>query len=233
MRPVARETPTTNEPEKAKLGSQTAISIPVICLLFFLPAGTVAYWQAWVLLAIMFALGVITSAYLWRRDPSLLDRRMRIAEKEPAQKLIVSLLYSLLASIVVLSALDHRMQWSRDVPALVVLGDVLVIAGSYLYFIVFRENSFAGATIRVSDDQRVISTGPYAMARHPLYDGLLLTCIGIPLGLGSYWALLFVIPIFALVVLRLTNEEALLVRDLPGYAEYRAKVRWRLIPRVY
>ena len=210
-----------------------AVSVPVIWLLFFLPAGTFAYWEAWVLLAIMFAFGGVTSAYFWRRDPSLLDRRMRIAEKEPAQKLIVTLLYSLLACIVVLSPLDHRMRWSSDLPVLVALGDVLVIAGSSLYFIVFRENSFAGATIRVSDDQRVISSGPYAVVRHPLYDGLLLTCIGIPLALGSYWALLLVIPIFALVVFRLTNEEAVLIRDLPGYAEYRANVRWRLIPRIY
>ncbi len=204
---------------KKRAWLQTAVSIPVICLLFFLPAGTFAYWQAWVLLAIMFAVGGVTSAYFWRRDPSLLERRMRIAEKEPAQKVIVTLYYSLLACIVVLSALDHRMQWSRDVPALVALGDILVIAGSYLYFIVFRENSFAGATIRVSDDQRVISTGPYAIVRHPLYDGLLLMCVGIPLGLGSYWALSLVIPIFALVVLRLTNEEAVLVRHLSGYDE--------------
>jgi protein-S-isoprenylcysteine O-methyltransferase Ste14 len=218
---------------KKRAWLQTAVSIPVVYLLFFLPAGTFAYWQAWVLLAIMGVTGTVTSVYFWRRDPALLERRMRVAEQEPAQKLIVALLYSLLASIVVLSARDHRMHWSSDLPLLVILGDLLVIAGSFVYFIVFRENSFAGATIRVAADQKVVSTGPYSFVRHPLYDGLLLVCIGIPLALGSYWPLLLVIPIVVLVVLRLTNEEAVLLRDLPGYAEYRAKVRWRLIPGVY
>ena len=102
-----------------------------------------------------------------------------------------------------------------------------------VYFIVLRENSFAGATIDVAPDQRVISTGPYAVVRHPLYDGLLLFSIGIPLALGSYWALLLVLPIFALIVARLTNEEKMLAKQLPGYSEYCAKVRWRLLPGLY
>lgn len=218
---------------KKRAWLQAAVSIPVIYLLFFLPAGTFAYWQAWLLLAIMFAVGQATSLYFWRRDPSLLERRMRLAEKEAPQKRIMASFYLLFACTVALSAFDHRMQWSRNLPVLVALGDALVIAGSYVYFIVFRENSFAGATISVSAEQRVISTGPYAVVRHPLYDGLLLICIGIPLALGSYWALPLLVPIFALIVLRLTNEETVLLRDLPGYADYREKVRWRLIPGIY
>lgn len=218
---------------KKRVWLNAAVSISAVCLLIFLPAGTFVYWQAWLLLAVMGVTGSVTSAYFWRRDPALLERRMRFAEKEPAQKVIVPLLYALLAIAVVLAALDRRMHWSAYLPLLAVAGDIVLVAGSYVYFIVFRENSFAGSTIQVASDQRVISTGPYAVVRHPLYDGLLLWCIGMPLALGSYWALIAVLPTFALIVLRLRNEEAFLVKHLAGYAEYRAKVRWRLIPRVY
>lgn len=212
---------------------RAAVSIPAVWLLMFLPAGTFAYWQAWVLLAIMTFTGSFTSLYFWRRDPKLLERRMRLREEERAQNIIVALLYALLMATVVCSALDHRMRWSVELPLLAVAGDCLVIAGWYVYFAVFRENSFAAATIQVAADQRVVSTGPYSVVRHPLYVGLLLSCIGFPLALGSYWSLLLVIPITALLVLRLSNEEAFLTKQLPGYAEYCVKVRWRLVPGLY
>lgn len=218
---------------KKRAWLQAAVSIPVVCLLIFLPAGTFAYWQAWSFLAIMAVTGSLTSAYFWRRDPKLLERRMRLAEKERPQKIIVTLLYSFLAAIVVVAALDRRMHWSVELPSIAVAGDVLVVAGSYVYFVVFRENSFASATIQVASDQKVISTGPYAFVRHPLYDGLMLSCIGIPLALGSCWALLLVLPTIVLVVFRLWNEESFLLKQLPGYDEYCAKVRWRLIPGIY
>jgi protein-S-isoprenylcysteine O-methyltransferase Ste14 len=209
------------------------VSVPLIWLIIFLPAGTFDYWQAWVFIAIVSACGALTSAYFWRKDRTLLERRMRIAETEPAQKLIVTLLYSLLVTTVVIAARDHRMHWSSEIPLLVVLGDVLVVAGSYVYFLVFQENSFAGATIQVSAEQRVISTGPYAVVRHPLYVGLLITVIGIPLALGSYWALLLVLPMLPLIVWRLQNEEAFLAKSLPGYRRYQQTVRWRLLPGIY
>jgi len=209
------------------------VSVPLLWLIIFLPAGTFDYWQAWVFIAIMSACGLLTSAYFWRKDRRLLERRMRFAETDPAQKLIVALSYSMIVTILVIAARDHRMHWSSDAPLLVVLGDVLLVAGSYVYFLVFRENSFAGATIQVSADQRVISTGPYSVVRHPLYVGLLITVIGMPLALGSYWALLLVLPMLPLIVWRLQNEEAFLAKSLPGYRQYQQTVRWRLIPGVY
>jgi protein-S-isoprenylcysteine O-methyltransferase Ste14 len=206
------------------------VAVPLFWLLIFLPAGTFAYWQAWVFLAILVGSGVLTSRYFWHRDRGLLERRSRFAEKEPAQKVIVSLLYGLFLATVILSALDHRMHWSADIPALAILGDALVILGSYVYFLVFRENSFAASTIQVAADQRVISTGPYAFVRHPLYVGLLIFVTGIPLALGSYWALVLVAPVLPLIVWRLQNEESFLAEHLAGYREYQHKVRWRLIP---
>jgi len=209
------------------------LSVLATGLLIFLPAGTLFYWQAWVFLAVVSACGWLTFAYFWRKDRSLLERRMRVAEKEPAQKIIVTLLYSLIATTVVIAARDYRLHWSADVPLLVVLGNLLVVAGSYVYFLVFRANSFAGSTIRIAPGQRVISTGPYAVVRHPLYVGLLIFVTGIPLALGSYWGLLLVAPVLALIVWRLLHEEAFLVENLPGYAQYCAAVRWRLIPGLF
>ena len=209
------------------------VSVPLVWLLIFLPAGTVRYWQAWLLITILVTIGVFTSAYFWRRDRGLLERRSRIAEKEPAQKVIVSLVYTLFLAIFVVSALDHRMRWSADIPMLALAGDLLVVLGLCIYFVVFRENSFAASTIQVAADQRVISSGPYAVVRHPLYVGLLIFVSGIPLALGSYWGLLLVVPIVPLTIWRLHDEEAYLVKNLPGYAQYRAKVRWRLVPGLF
>jgi protein-S-isoprenylcysteine O-methyltransferase Ste14 len=209
------------------------VSVPLVWLLIFLPAGTARYWQAWLLLAILVVSGVLTSAYFWRRDRSLLERRSRLAETEPAQKIIHSLIYALFLAILVVSALDHRLKWSAEIPMLTVVGDLFVILGLYVYFLVFRENSFAGSTIHVAADQRVISTGPYAVVRHPLYVGLLIFVLGIPLALGSYWGLLVVAPMLPLIVWRLSNEEAFLVKNLPGYVQYQATVRWRLMPQLF
>lgn len=211
----------------------TLISVAMIWLLIFLPAGTFNYWQAWVFLAIGTASGILTSLYFWRRDRPLLERRMKLAEKDPTQKKIVSLVYGLMIATIVVSALDHRMRWSADLPWLTVFGDVLVSLASYVYFLVFRENSFAASTIQIAPGQRVVSTGPYARVRHPLYVGLIFFSLGLPLALGSYWALVLVAPILPLIVWRLQNEESFLVKNLPGYAEYRAQVRWRLIPGLF
>ncbi|HZV76640.1 MAG TPA: isoprenylcysteine carboxylmethyltransferase family protein [Candidatus Babeliales bacterium] len=209
------------------------VSVPLLWLLIFLPAGTARYWQGWLLITILVTIGVFTSAYFWRRDRGLLERRSRIAEKEPAQKVIVTLVYGLFLAIFVVSALDHRLRWSADIPMLVAIGDLLVVLGLCVYFVVFRENSFAASTIQVAADQRVVSSGPYAVVRHPLYVGLLIFVSGIPLALGSYWGLLLVVPIVPLTIWRLHDEEAFLVKNLPGYAQYRAKVRWRLVPGLF
>ncbi|MGC2131281.1 MAG: isoprenylcysteine carboxylmethyltransferase family protein, partial [Candidatus Aquilonibacter sp.] len=154
-------------------------------------------------------------------------------EARGAQKFIVTAMYLCLFSSVVLSALDHRFGWTGNVSLLVFVGNLLVIAGMYLYFLVYRENRFAAATVEIADDQRVISTGPYGIVRHPLYVALMTVAVGTPLALESYWGLIFIVPIVALVVWRLLDEEALLSKNLSGYAEYQMQTRWRLIPGVF
>jgi len=207
--------------------------VVVLGLLLFVPAGSFHYWQAWVYLT-LFALsaGVITR-YLMKRDPTLLARRMRggpFAEKEPSQRLIMLVVSLAYVAMFLVSALDHRFRWSQVPLVATVAGDVLVVAGFYIEFLVFRENTFASATIEVGKGQTVISTGPYALVRHPMYGGGLLMLLGTPLALGSWWGFLAYIPMVPALIWRLLDEERLLAKELPGYPEYCAIVRWRLIP---
>lgn len=135
--------------------------------------------------------------------------------------------------LLVVPGFDHRFCWS-DVPSfLVILGDIFVALGFLIVFLVFKENSFTSAIIEVNRGQRVISTGPYRIVRHPMYAGALIMCLFTPIALGSYWGLLSVPPMFFVVGWRLLQEEQFLTRRLPGYDEYRTKIRFRLIPLVW
>jgi len=137
------------------------------------------------------------------------------------------------AGILVFSALDWRFQWSPVAPWVSIAGDVLIFL-SYLFFIrVFRENSYGASTIQIAEDQKVISTGPYAIVRHPMYAGALVMFAGIPLALGSWWGLFFFFLTLPILVWRLLDEERFLHKNLPGYTEYTQKVRYRLIPFVW
>ena len=133
----------------------------------------------------------------------------------------------------VLSWFDHRSSWSH-VPVFVeIAGYALVVFGFLIYFVVFRENTFAGATVEVVSDQKVITTGPYASVRHPMYCGLLVLLFGTPLALGSWWGLLMVVPMALVVAFRIRYEEAFLTENLDGYAEYCRKLRYRVIPFIW
>jgi protein-S-isoprenylcysteine O-methyltransferase Ste14 len=205
-------------------------------LLVFVPAGTVRYWQAWVYLSIFTGASILTTLYLIRHDPALLERRMKggpTAEKQPTQKLIMLCASVGFVGLLVVSALDVRFGWSVVPLGAVLFGDALVIAGFYFISIVYRENTFTSATIEVAKDQKVISTGPYAVVRHPMYAGALLYLLGTPLALGSYWGLVVFGVVLLFLLWRLFDEERFLCRNLPGYTEYRKRVRHRLVPFVW
>jgi len=208
----------------------------VMGLLIFLPAGTVRYWQAWAYLSVFMLVSFLTTLYLVRRDPALLARRMSggpAAEKRTSQKLIMLFVSVAFVALLVVPALDRRFGWSSVPPAVVVLGDLLVAAGFYLIFLVYRENTYTSATIEVAEGQKVVSTGPYAVVRHPMYAGGLLYLAATPLALGSYWGLLAFAALLPFLVWRLLDEEQFLARDLPGYREYRQRIRYRLVPFVW
>jgi protein-S-isoprenylcysteine O-methyltransferase Ste14 len=204
--------------------------------LIFLPAGTLDYWEAWVFAAVFFACNVAITIWLMIKDPKLLERRMRAgpaAEKEPAQKIIMVIAMLAFAGSCLIPALDHRFEWS-DVPiSIVILGNILIGLSYIVFYFVFRENTYGAATIQVEKNQRVISTGPYAMVRHPMYIGAIILMLGMPLALGSWWGLLMFILGVAGIIWRILDEERFLSRNLAGYTEYKNQVRYRLIPFVW
>lgn len=204
--------------------------------LLFTPAGTLRYWQAWLFLAVFAGCTVPLGIYFVIHDPALVERRMKVgpaAEQEPAQKIAIGIVCVALVAMLIVPGFDRRWHWS-DVPAwLTVLAECVIAASFVIFFYVMKQNSFAAATVRVERDQTVISTGLYGVVRHPMYMGTLPLMIAIPPALGSYWALLPALAIVPALVWRLIDEERVLRRDLPGYADYCAHVRWRLVPGVW
>ena len=208
----------------------------VMALLLFVPAGTLDYWQAWTFLVVYFTGCLAITLYLVKKDPELLQRRMSggpFAEKQAAQKIIMSLVSLEFIGLIVVPALDHRFGWSQLPSSVALAGDVLVALGFLAVAFVFRENSFSSATIELASNQKVISSGPYAWVRHPMYAGGLVMLLGIPVALGSWWGLLVATAIIPALIWRLIDEERFLDRNLPGYLEYRHKVRYRLIPLLW
>jgi protein-S-isoprenylcysteine O-methyltransferase Ste14 len=202
----------------------------------FLPAWTLRFWQAWIYLFLFGASSAAITFYLWKRDPALLSRRVNAgpaAEKLRTQQIIQLFASCGFLAIIVVPSLDHRYSWS-DVPLWGVLaGDLLVVLGFYIVFRVFRVNTFTAATIEVTEQQTVISTGPYALVRHPMYSGALIMLLGTPLALSSWWGLAAFALMVAVIVVRLLDEEKLLLHHLPGYDQYAARTRYRLIPFIW
>jgi protein-S-isoprenylcysteine O-methyltransferase Ste14 len=207
-----------------------------LAVLIFLPAGTLEYWQGWVYLGLFAACCALTTVSLLKHDPALVARRLEVgprAEREPAQKRIQLLASLCLCLLYVVSALDYGQAWSFVPTGAVLIGDLLTVLGFAVMYRVFRENSFAAATVTVEAGQRVIATGPYARVRHPMYAGALLMILGTPLALGSWWGLAVFIPTAAVIVARLRDEEQFLTRNLAGYGDYCSRVRFRLVPGLW
>jgi protein-S-isoprenylcysteine O-methyltransferase Ste14 len=219
-----------------KAFSALARFLITFALILFLAAWTLAYWQAWLFLAV-FSVAVIAITYdLARNDPQLLERRLNAgpgAEKSPKQKIIQLLAMVAFIAILIFPPIDHRHGWSTVPPLVSVFGDLLVALGFLIIFFVFRANTYASAVIETSADQRIITTGPYAFVRHPMYSGALVMLLGVPLALGSWWGLLTIIPLALVLVWRLLDEEKFLLAHLAGYAEYQTQVPHRLLPCIW
>jgi protein-S-isoprenylcysteine O-methyltransferase Ste14 len=213
-----------------------AVLVVVMGLLLFVAAGTVHYWQAWVYMSILTGASVLTTLYLMRKDPALLERRMSggpTAEKQLTQKFIMLCTSISFIALLVVPAFDHRFGWSTVPLVGVMAADVLVAIGFYFTFLVYRENTFASATIEVTENQKVISTGPYAIVRHPMYASASLYLLGTPLALGSFFGLVPIAAMMPFLIWRLFDEESFLARNLPGYTEYQKRVKHRLVPFVW
>ena len=204
-----------------------------VALLLFGLAGTINYWQAWAFLALTIVSSWISSIYLLHKDPAVLQRRQLSSESRPVQKVLSGAMYLFYVAMVVVSALDHRFGWSVVPTAISWVGIVLVPVGIGAITLVLAQNSHAAVTIRVEEGQPLISTGLYGMVRHPMYTVNAFLMVGTPLALGSYWGLVFIIPIFLVFALRIRDEEELLQEELDGYREYMQKVPSRVVPGIW
>jgi len=204
-----------------------------IALLLFLPAGTTAYWEAWVYLVVLFTPVLVVGSILLLRDPELLERRMTLREQESSQRAVILFSTIVLLVIYLVPGFDKRFGWSDVPPIVVLVSDALILGGYGLFALTLRENRFASRVVELQAEQQVIQTGPYRLVRHPMYTAIAVMFILTPLALGSWWGLLASAASPLVLVERIRGEEELLRRDLPGYEEYTQRVRYRLIPLIW
>jgi protein-S-isoprenylcysteine O-methyltransferase Ste14 len=207
----------------------------ILCLMFLL-AGTFNYWQAWVFIAVLAVSHTVVITFWALTNPVAAKRRISsgpTAETRTTQKIIITGIWLSVFALIVFSAIDHRFGWSRVPPAVSVIGDALVAIGIGVTMLVVVQNNYAAATVRVEAGQKVVSGGVYKFVRHPMYVGNVIMMVGIPLALGSYWGLLFILPGLAVLVFRIVDEEKMLTQELAGYSEYAQRVRYRLMPYVW
>lgn len=209
------------------------LGLVLVGLLLFLPAGTMEYPNGWIFLGVLFVPVTIMGAVLYLKAPDLLRKRLNHKEKEKTQRGVIAFSGLMFPVSFILSALDFRFWWSEVPTWLVILSAFLFLAGYVMFAEVMRENAYLSRTVEVQQGQRVISTGLYGVIRHPMYLATLLMFLPIPLILGSFWGLIpmFLYPV--ILVIRILNEEKVLTEGLDGYAEYKTKVRYRLVPFVW
>jgi len=220
----------------ARTISGFAFLMLVLAIALFLPAGSLRFWQAWVYLAVFAGCTILITAYLVKNDRELLAGRVRagpVAETLKTQQMIQSLASLFFIGLFIVPGLDFRFDWSNVPPVMSLISDGIVALGFYFIFLVFRENSYTRATGEVSAGQKVISTGPYALVRHPMYAGAMLLILFTPVALGSWVAAPFSLPLILVIVARLLDEERFLKANLSGYEEYCQKVRYRLVPLIW
>jgi protein-S-isoprenylcysteine O-methyltransferase Ste14 len=223
----------------AQLTIKTAVWLACMALLLFVSAGTWRWPAGWIYLAELGVIGTAIGVWLARHDPGLLKERMSgiFASTQRAwDKAIMAIFVVLWTGSLVLSALDAgRFHWSQVPVWLQVIGAILVALGYYVFYLTFRENSYAAPTVKIQSERghRVVDTGPYALVRHPMYAGALPFFIGTALLLGSWWGLAVTPLLAALLAVRLLLEERTLANELPGYRDYAARVHYRLVPGIW
>ena len=212
---------------------RTGLTLVFMALLLFVPAGTLAYWQAWVYWLLFGCIAAASIGYFSRRDPGLLERRSSMREKEASQKCIMAAFIAAYYGLHAFAGLDRRFGWSAVPAWLVLVADLFFLLSFVLVFFVLRANSYAASTITVEKGQPVVTTGPYALVRHPMYAAFLPMLAFLPLALGTAWGLFFSALMIGLLVPRLLYEERFLRKNLPGYEAYCRTTRFHLLPGIW
>lgn len=222
---------------KAKLLLSGAIKyllgLILVGLLVFLPAGTIHFINGWLFIGLLFVPMLILGIVLFFRAPALLEKRLSAKEKQGTQKGVVAVAAVLFIGGFIVAGLDYRFGWSYVPPVVVGIACAVLLISYALYAEVMRENTYLSRTVEVQDGQKVIDKGLYGIVRHPMYTVTIWLFLAIPVVLGSWWAMLCFAPYLIAIIVRVVNEEALLTRELDGYAAYKTRVKYRLFPFVW
>jgi len=210
-----------------------ACGLLLVGLLIFLPAGTLHYAKGWLLITLLFVPMLIAGFVMLAKSPEFLKKRLDAKEKQATQKGVVAFSGLMFIAGFVVAGLDYRFSWSQMPLPVTIIASVLFLTAYVLYAEVMRENAYLSRTIKVEEGQTVVDTGLYGIVRHPMYAVTILLFLMIPIVLGSWYALIVFAFYPAIIIVRLTDEEDLLTRDLPGYVEYKQKVKYRIIPFVW
>ena len=207
--------------------------LAVMALLLFLPAGSWGYWQAWLFLGLLFVPMTCVATWLLVREPELLAKRLSSKEQEKAQRQVVALSALMFVAGFLLAGFDQRFGWSEMPAWVVAIAAVVMVCGYGLYAEVMRENAYLSRTVKVQENQKVISTGLYGIVRHPMYAATLVLYLAMPIVLGSWVAQIPFLAYPLIIARRIRNEEQVLEEGLAGYCEYEQQVRYRLIPFIW
>ena len=213
--------------------SRFAAGVAIVGLLLFVPAGTLCWWQGWLLMGILFVPMFAAGIVMMRKAPDLLRKRISGKEEESAQRAVVAFSALMFVAAFVVAGLGFRFGWLTLPSWASWAGAVAFLLAYALYAEVMRENAYLSRTIEVQDGQRVVDTGLYGVVRHPMYSATLLLFLSMPIVLGSPFSFAIMLVYRPIIVKRIRNEEEVLVDGLEGYAEYMARVRWRLVPNVW
>jgi len=209
------------------------IGLVMVGVLIFLPAGSFMYWQGWLLIGILFVPMFIAGLIMMKKSPELLRKRLNVKEEETEQKTVIMLSGIMFLAAFVVAGLNFRFGWSVLPEWVSYAGAIIFLAAYALYAEVLRENAYLSRTVEVQQDQKVIDTGLYGVVRHPMYMSTLLLFLAMPLVLGSIISFVITLAYIPIIAKRIGNEEKVLEDGLPGYAEYKNKVKRKVVPFIW
>ena len=209
------------------------VGFVIMSLLLFVSAGTIGFWQGWLLLAILFIPMIAAGLIMYFNNPALLEKRLNAKEKEPAQKLVLVLSGIMFIVSFIVAGLNIRFEWAVFRDWVSYIAAAVFLFGYGMFAEVIRENEYLSRTIEIQKNQEVVETGLYSVVRHPMYLATLILFLAMPVVLGSFFSFLITLLYIPIICIRINNEEQVLTEGLKGYKEYKRRVRFRIIPFIW